>query len=467
MPSYGTYDYTNYYGVDPWGDITLKERDWYDPVLRDFYMRESVYSRYARFKVEMAGPGTPRARKIYFNDLIPPRPNTSTISARQMEATRLYTDSYQREVETARYGNGMALHRESELFTYWQRAGGGNGPALLPIIQSMLGQLIVDHLDVLARNAFLATPNALYGDSGTGFTDIESTHIMTTEIVDAVTLGMRDRVKPFSPLPVSVTGDELICITTPGVLHDLKREVGTDGPTFVEAQKYANVIPLLTGEIGMWRGVRFVSNGMAKINNAGPVTVQTTIDAAVQPGDGAPNPATTKVDTVRRVGQPGATHYITVADETGFAAGDIVTIHMLRSSEGARGVANGVDYTDPMLQNVQIHSVESGKIILKEPYMMTQDNGKGLETDLGGGTYGYVTKARNIHSALFLDPTRDALIAGSAQPPTIYTPPPSDDYMSIYRITYDMWLKYALWDPDAYEIWFGAGANKQFGAIYY
>jgi len=96
------YDFDNFYGVDPWGDITLKERNWYDPMLRNFYMRNSVYSQHASFKIDLAGPNSPRARTIYFNDLIPPRPNIATIDNRKMEASRLYTDSYQREVRTAR-----------------------------------------------------------------------------------------------------------------------------------------------------------------------------------------------------------------------------------------------------------------------------------------------------------------------------------------------------------------------------
>lgn len=40
------------------------------------------------------------------------------------------------------YGNGFSLHRESDMFNYWERSGTAAG--LLGIIQSALGQLIVD-----------------------------------------------------------------------------------------------------------------------------------------------------------------------------------------------------------------------------------------------------------------------------------------------------------------------------------
>ena len=91
-------DFANY-GVDPWNGITLNERPWYDPVLRDIYMRNSVYSQHVTMKVDLNGP---KARTIYFNDIIPPRPNISEINPRLMDATRLYTDSFQRSVTTAR-----------------------------------------------------------------------------------------------------------------------------------------------------------------------------------------------------------------------------------------------------------------------------------------------------------------------------------------------------------------------------
>src|SRR5687768_9427779 len=120
-----SYDFENTYHLDPWGDITQNERPWYDPFLREWYFRNSVYSQHVAMKVEMAGAGPPNARTIYFNDIIPATPNIDPLDARKMEATRLYSDSYQRAVVTARYGNGLSLHKESSMFSYWQRQGGG------------------------------------------------------------------------------------------------------------------------------------------------------------------------------------------------------------------------------------------------------------------------------------------------------------------------------------------------------
>lgn len=95
-------DYASFanYGSDPWNRIELNERTWYDPLLRDVYMRNAVYAPHATMKVDLNGP---RARTIYFNDLIPPRPNIAPIDGRRMEASRLYSDSYQKDVTTARH----------------------------------------------------------------------------------------------------------------------------------------------------------------------------------------------------------------------------------------------------------------------------------------------------------------------------------------------------------------------------
>jgi len=99
MATYG--DFVNY-GVDPWAGISLDERPWYDPILLDLYMRMAVYSPWATFKVQMDGENSPNARTIYFNELIPPRPNIAPLEARKMEASRLYQDSAQRSITTAR-----------------------------------------------------------------------------------------------------------------------------------------------------------------------------------------------------------------------------------------------------------------------------------------------------------------------------------------------------------------------------
>jgi hypothetical protein len=134
------------YGVDPWASIDQNERTYFDPYLRDRYLRQSVYSRFATYKVDMDGPA---ARQIFFNDIMPPRPYIAPIGHRQNNATRLHSNSWQRDVVTDRYGNGMSFHKESDLFNYWKK--NGEKATIRSLIQGSLGQVLVDHIDLLAR----------------------------------------------------------------------------------------------------------------------------------------------------------------------------------------------------------------------------------------------------------------------------------------------------------------------------
>lgn len=463
-----TYDVADY-ARDPWDVITQDERPWYDPLLRELYMRRATYSPFTTKKIDLRENS---ARTVYFDDLVPMRPNIAVLADREVTATRLYTDSYRRKVETERHGNGISLHRNSQQFSYWRRNGNAG---LWDILSQSLAQALVDEIDLLARNAMLTNPFRMYGlSNNSGFNQITTSDLMTTDVLDAIRLGMEDRKPTWAAYDTDYNPGELICITSPGVLFDLRKEAtDTDnGSGFTEVMKYANPSNLITGEVGMYRGVRFIKSQLAILWNCGPTTVQTTIKAAVKPGQGAPDPDTTAVDGVRYVGQPDATHTITVADTTGFAAGQKVTVHKLRISDPAtvdgRGVVNGPDFRDPQLQDLEIYEVVDGThLTFKEPYMMTGQDGLGLETDLGGTVYGYVTLGRNIHTSVFLNRNQlSGVIGGIAQLPQFYMPDPYDDYLSIYRLAYDFFMKFQLWDPGQFEVFYSAGSNKSIGATY-
>lgn len=466
------FDFYDQYSQDPWEGITQNERTWYDPLLMDIYSRASVYSQYVRMKIDM---NAVQSREIVFNSTIPPRPNIGVLGNRDKEASRLFVDSFQKRITVQRYGNGMSLHKESQMFSYWKRNG---DYGLIPIINQSLGQAMVDHLDLLARNAYFENYYAMFGDgSETGFSGIDATQAdnhMSTNLLDAIWLGMKDRKVPWAAYPGQYNQGEVVCVTSPGALYDLKREVNSNNNAanqFVNINLYQQNTQLLNGEIGTYRNVRFVETPMAILWNAGEVIAQSPIKVAVKPGDGAPDPTTTPVEGVRYVGQPAARHYIEVADVTGFEVGDVVTVHQLRGDgTDGRSVPDGLDFTDPMAQNLEIWSINVGanRITFKEPYMMVSlDSAEGLETDLGGTVFGYVTKGTNVHTALFFNTAyNNGVVAGVAQPPRIYLPPAIDDFLSIYRITYDMFLKYQLWEPGVFEVAFLAGSNKQRGNVY-
>lgn len=465
-----SYNVNDTYALDPWDGITLNERTWYDGVLRERYTRTSIYSRHVTMKVDLAAK---QSRTIIFNDLIPPHPYVGALPNREMNASRLYGDSFQRKVTVERQGNGMSLHRESQMFNYWTEGG---SPDLRAIINRQMGQVVIDHVDLLAQYAYLRNFYAMFGlGSATGFGGINtSTDRLTTDLVDAIWLGMMDRKRIWTDLPVDNLPDEIYCITTPGAIYDLKREVDTNARAankFVNIAEYAAPQLLFAhpGEIGSYRGIRFVGTQLAELWNCGTVTTQTAIKAAVQPGDGAADPDLYAVDDTFYVGQPGATHSVTVTSTTGFVVGDKVTLHKLRhDGTNPRGVLNGVNYEDPMREDLEIFAIpDSTHLVFKAPYTRVGLDGKGLETDLGSTVYGYVTKGANIHTALFLNNRfSQGVVAGVAQAPRFYMPPAIDDFESIYRITYDMWMKFQPYDPASFEVAFLGGSNKLKGGVF-
>lgn len=485
-----SYSFETTYVLDPWENITQKERVWYDGQMREQYNRRAVYSPYTLMKVDL---GIPHARTIYFNELISPRPNISSIGNREMNASRLYTDSYQKSITTKRYGNGVSLHRESEMFNYWQPEGGNqlNDNALRGLIDRVMGQVLVDHTDLLARNAFLKHPYPMFGHGATSFNNITVTdsNRLTTDVLDAIWLGMLDQRVPWAAYPQDVDPGEILCITSPGATYDLKREVDSGGLVankFVNLAEYGDAQRPLAGELGTYRQTRFLMSQMGILWNVGPIITQTGITAAVKPGDGSPDPRTTAVDGIRFVGQPASTHSITVTSSAGFNVGEKVTVHQYQFNVSSGlglthpklgvltgGVSNGggVDFTDPMAQDMIITNIPDGThLVFEEPYMMTDqgvDALQGLETIVTGALYGYVTKATNIHTALFLNRKyRQGVISGFAQLPRFYRPIANDDYMSIYRLTYDFWSEYKPWDPQVYQVAFLVGSNNNKGVLY-
>lgn len=251
----------------------------------------------------------------------------------------------------------------------------------------------------------------------------------------------------------------IICLTSPGVIRDLKSEASTSGnvqKVFLDAMAYGDAVRLVRGEVGMYRGVRFVETNDAVLWNCGRITHQATIDAAITRGDGAPDPGSATVDSTYYVGQSAATHTITVDDSSGFSVNDRVSIHVDRTS--AFGVTNGADYRDGKFLTRRVVSVPDGThIVVDRPIM------EDFSTDLGGGVYGYVTLGTNIHGSLFLG-AADGVAMGVLQPPSVYVNSPIDHLRSQWSAVWKARLGYNIFHPEGIEVVFSAGSVREKGA---
>ena len=57
------------------------------------------------------------------------------------------------------------------------------------------------------------------------------------------------------------------------------------------------------------------------------------------------------------------------------------------------------------------------------------------------------------------------MISGVLQPPQTYTPPPVDDTESIFRFSWDAYLKYQIMYPERFEVYFYAGPIRRLGHV--
>lgn len=438
----------------PWAGITTKERMFYDPILRDVYRWKAVFGPYITFQQNLANR---QAKNMTITSLYDPHADFNRLGLRDMSLPALHVDSRGQEITFERYGGKVAYHTYDEIITYWQYSG-GNMSAVRRIVQDKLGQHMVDVQDMLARNAMLSVPFKLYGGDATDFQTLTADDKISTSILNEIHLGMKYRGVPYAQTGNGSVGT-IVCVTSPGVIFDLQQQ--TDPKDWLTPMAYADPSRLLNYEVGTYRNIRFVETPKCTLFNTGAQTIQANISAAVNAGDGAPDPSTTLVDSTYKVGQPGATHYIQLAggtDMTKFVVNDIVSIGVQRTTDF--GVTNGVDFRDGKLSNRRIVAIDAGntRLSFDQPIMVD------LDINLGAGVYGYVTKANHVHSAIFVGGS-DGIVMGVGRPPRLHAPGPIDDFDSIYRFSWDSFQGYCNYNPSVLETLFVSASFRQVGGM--
>lgn len=448
-----TGDFDTYYSDEPFSVMDKNQRTWLDPDLIDIWRQRSVFRPLITFRKNL---GDIRATSMTMTQLLDPHPDTTALSARQIWMPSMHIDSRSVEVTFQHNGLKIAYHKYDDMITYWrknQKAG------LRAIARGALGQAEVDMNDLLARNALIQgaidTGYASYAGNATSFNDLVTTDLYDPDFASDVWLGMIHRGLPGAMGPSGAEGS-LVAYTSPGVVYDIQ---GNDD--WQNTREYLQDRVLLNYEIGAHKNCRYVQTPKMVLWNCGPVIARANIIAAVHAGDGAPNPSTTKVDGTYRVGQTtgNIVNYIqcgapTSGSVASFAVNDMVTFHLTTTSD--YGVTDGVDFQEGTAQTRRIVGVNSTggmRLLLDQPLLMDFD------TDLGGGVYGYVTKASHVHATLFVGGP-DALVSGVAQQPMFYEIDPIDDFKAIFRFSTDQYLGYAPYRPEVFEVHFSAGSVR-------
>ena len=433
-----------HYGDTPWEDLDQNQRTVYTPELLQSFRQTSLFYGLVTYGVNLLRE---RTGTMVFTQVLDPEPNIATLDNRQIWIPQLYMDSRSLEITCARYGDKIMMNKYDQMITYWKE----NGQAgLRSIISNRLAPHMVQSMDLLARNAFLRCVRPMFAGGASDFGSLEADDTFEIGTPRAVHLGA-----DYQPDPVT---NPILGLHSPSATYSIRSDA--DGE-FIERAKYAEPRRLINYEVGEYEGVRFAAHPTMTLWNCGEVLQQTTVTASITEGDGAPDPETTKVDGVWKTGQEGATHSIAVADTTGFVAGDIVTIHTTRpSATTSIEVQNGVQFDHAKNITREIYSVVSGtRLSFTEPVTVDW-----YQTDLGSGVYAYVTQARPVHATVFLKGPR-GVVAGVLQPPQTYMPPPIDDTQSIYRFSWDAYMKYQQMYPRRFEVYFHAGPVRRLGSV--
>jgi hypothetical protein len=437
-----TTGFDTYYGDHPWEGMSLNQRSWYVPDLINEFRSRSLFRPFVPVKVDFRAQNT---ATMIFNLIYGLEPNITPLNNRDLWLPSQHFDSAQISLTLESHGGKVAFHEWDDLITYWKLNGSAG---LRRICAAGLSQSMVDHLDLLARNALLSSPYKLYTDNSaaTGFNSLTSSNLFNLTDAMDIWLGMSYRNLPIAVNPTGPQG-AIVCITSPGVIFDIQNQAGEEWRainTYSEAGRAA----LLKYEVGMYKNVRFLSHPLMTLWNAGTWTQQLTVTVAASAGDGA----AATVDSVYAVGQSDATAYVQcsafTADE--FAVNDILTIHTSRTTNN--GVINGVDYVHGKTCSRRVVTVDADNNRLSFDKPLLQD----YETDLGSGVYAYVTKGLHIHASLFMAGP-EGVVCGVTQPPVVMAPPVVDDLMAMYRFSWKARLKYQLFRPEMLETIFSAG----------
>ena len=439
-------DFDTYYGVTPWADFEKNQRTYYVPELLEVFRRKSVFYQLVTYGVNLRAQ---RTGTMVFTRPIDPEIDISVLDNRALWLPQLYMDSEELHIACERHGNKVQIHKYDDYITYWKEQG-ANG--LRRIMSNRLAPNMVMTLDVLARNAFLGRSDPMFAGSKSDFGDLDADDTFDPTVARAIWLGA-----DYTPDPVQ---NPVFGLVSPAAVYTFKS--GTTSSEWIDRLKYAQPVRLLNYEIGAYEDVRFSQNMLLTLWNCGTVVHQTTITAACNQGDGAPDPATTTNDGVWYTGQPSATHHVEVADSSGFTVGDYVTLHRARPAANASmAVQNGVTWNHAYNVTRRIVAIpDSTHIRLRRPVLT-----EWYESVVAGTAhYGWVTLARPVHAGIFIKGPR-GVVSGVLQPPQTYTPAPVDDTESVFRFSWDAYLKYQQMFPSRFETYFYAGPIRRLGEV--
>jgi len=414
-------------GVITSGSLPAGQRTYYEAKLLENLRLKSILVPFCKVKEDFQGRDT---GKITYTEVLDTEPDWNPETESTVWMSGAHLDSRTISLDLEIHGDVLKVTDYSELVNYW------NGGDLRGLVNGKLGQNMIDHLDICARNAFLAHPNPVFAGTATSLATLGASDIFTPDMAEKARIHLEENEIP-GVASMDDSGIQTIaCVTTPRVIYDIRNAAGTE---WTEVQNYHSTGRRFSGEVGTWAGVRFIKTNRMKLRNAGAVIAQDTLVTATVPGQGA----AATVDTVYSVGQNTSTRYITVVDVTGFAVGQYVTI----SSQSTHAGGTAPVFSDGTQEVRRIVAINTGpkQIILDKPLLKPHAAGD------------FITKGIDLHGSNFLG--GPSVVYGIGERPHPFPLPVIDDLGMIRRFAWRGFLKFQQFRPEYTELLFSAGSN--------
>lgn len=353
-------------------DLPDTQRVIYSSELEHTSRGNVIYDQFAERKNDFSGQkGTTITWTTYQN--LPPaiKPLVEDQDVQGMQVA-----DFQTSLTVEEYGTAIGTTEKLNLTSYHGSISG--------MVQSMLAPHMALTMDILARNSLFDPLKATYrtfAGGNTARSQLDSSDVMTSTIARAAAFQLSTRRIPPTP-------QGYIAVVHPAQIYDLRLD-----EFWIDVLKYTQPDTILNGEVGKIHGVRFIEAHNARLPNAGTTARQTTIAGAT----------------------PANRDYVVVADATGFAAGQEVTLHRHSS------LPDGTDETEEHLVVKAVTGTTNGRISFRSKITINREAGD------------YVTDGVDIFPTAFMGATK-ALGRGAVLEPEVRVALPTDKLRRQYHV---------------------------------
>jgi N4-gp56 family major capsid protein len=409
------------------------QRAYYEARLLENLRTKSVLVPFTVMKEDFARRDT---GSVIYSEVLDTEPNWNPFTENVVWLKGASLDSRSVTIDLEIHGDVIKISDYNELVNYW------NNGDLRGLVDGKLGQNMIAHLDILARNAFLSHPTPIFAGDRADRASLTSSDLFVPDIVETVRVHLEENEVP----GLNAVGDgesrDMVCATTPRVIKDIRTAAGSD---WIDVVKYAQPMKKFNSEVGMWGGVRFIKTNRNRLLNHGAVVAQTNLDGATVPGQGAAS----TVDKVYNVGQSISTRYIQVHAVTGFVVGQYITVSSQSSSTAGAPITEA-DGTQETRRIVSIDTVNK-RISLHKPLLKPHADGD------------FVTTGLHVHASIFMG--GPGVVYGVGERPHPVLLPVIDDLGMIRRLAWRGFLKMQLFRPEMFSIVESAGSLDGIGGL--